>query len=259
MILKEKIFKDVVNPSMKSNFTNAMGEIVTYDEYNNLAEVYISNAKDAQGITLERVPVQLNGKGVYSSQLKAGDMVYLQFNNGSIFQPKITGVADEIYGSNTREKQKHTRKGSFLVSIEKKDKPLLKSSSSTWIDNENKDLIKYYDFKDIDPIKNITDKMDDAGYFKGREVALFHPTKSSIVKLRDDGCIDIFTSTNIGVRINPQNKTIEMFGNVSTKSDKWTVLSNKVRVQAKEDIVLNAKSLSIEAKEIFVNGERKDV
>lgn len=48
---------------------------------------------------------------------------------------------------------------------------------------------------------------------KVAEVALIHPTNSSIVKIRDNGMIDVFVSGNNGIRIDPETKTINLMGN----------------------------------------------
>jgi hypothetical protein len=47
------------------------------------------------------------------------------------------------------------------------------------------------------------------------EPMLAHPWNNSIVKIRDGGTVDIFTGVDNGIRINPNDKTVDMFSHTS--------------------------------------------
>lgn len=258
MSFKNNVLKNIVEPSNGTRLTNAMGFVVSYNQLHNVADVFISNLKDKEGYTLRDVPIQLSGNGVHSSALKENDCVYVQFNNGSLFQAKIVGRADELYATNTRVKEKHMRKGSLLVSQEKED-GIINPSSDTWIDNNNPNYHKHIGYREFSPIERVSSMMAKKGNFNGQEVGLYNPRSSSIVKVLDDGTIDIFVSTNVGVRVNPKNRTIEMLGDVSTKSDNWSVLSNNVELKAKGKITLSADTLELKTNKITKNGVDIDV
>lgn len=255
MSFKDKLIKDIINPVTSQIFTNSIGKIISYDEVLNKANVLVSSS--GSYTTLEDVPVQLSGKGVFSSKLKRDDLVYIQYNNGSVFQPKIIGFADEDYSNNTRESSKHLRKGSLVDTIQEKEGEVI-SRANRRIDSDTTPY-KHEEYKEASALDIISQKTESLGYFNDGEIGLFHPDVSSLVKLKDNGDIDIFTGTNIGIRINKQKKTIEMFGDSSTISDNWKVLSNNVTVISENDIDINCKRLNIKSSEIYINEERVDV
>lgn len=257
MKFKKELIDSIIDPNSTSKLSNAIGRVVTYNSEYNKASVFVKGINGKENHTLRNVPIQLSGVGMHSSALEEGDMVYVQFNNNSIFQPKIIGFADEHYSNNTKKKEKHLRKGSLISSV-KEIKGDISPSSERWIDTSNKND-KYVSFRFTNPIKDISKSISEKGYFNNGEVGLYNPISSSIVKVKDDGIIDIFTSTNVGVRINPLNRTIEMFGDVSTKSNNWSVLSNNIELIASEKLSINAKEIDIVSEKITINGEKIDV
>jgi hypothetical protein len=52
----------------------------------------------------------------------------------------------------------------------------------------------------------------DDYYFNRDEVGIKHPTLGSVVKLTDDGFIDIFADDQLGIRIDPHSKSINILG-----------------------------------------------
>lgn len=257
MRFKENIIREILDPASSSKLTNALAEVTSYDAENNLANIFIKRTSTGEMQELENVPIQLSGGGIHSSPITQGDTVYVQFNNGSVFQPKIVGIADEHYFTSTRKREKHLRKGSLLASQEELNGDI-KPCCENWIDSKNKDINKFSNFRYTDPVKNTSKIMHEKGYFVNGEVGLFNPTSSAIVKLQDNGTIDIFTKTNVGVRINPMNRTIEMFGDVSTNSDNWSVLSNNIKIHANDKLLINGNSIEINSKNITINGVQRD-
>lgn len=258
MKFKNSLVENILTPSMKTKLTNATGQVVSYNETHNLADIYIPSIIDGNGLSLKEVPVQIAGIGLHQSSLKRGDSVYVQFNNGSVFQPKILGKADELYATHTKTAETHLRKGELQVSqiLEEGE---ITSSSSTWIDSENSSVFKYESYRNTSAIANVSFKMIDKGQFNNQDVGLYNPVSSSIMKVKDDGEIDIFVATNIGIRINPTTKVIEILGDVTTKSNNWSVLSNNVEINAKEKIILKASSIDLQTNTLTKNGESIDV
>lgn len=257
MKFKKSLIDNIIDPNSTSKLSNALGQVVNYSKSYNKATVFVKAINGKENVTLDNVPVQLSGIGVHSSSLKAGDNVYVQFNNNSIFQPKIVGFADENYSTNTKRKEKHLRKGTLISSIQEMNGDI-SPSCEKWIDVNNTSN-KYSDFRFKDPVKDISNSISEKGYFNNGEVGLYNPTSSSIVKVKDDGTIDIFTSTNVGIRVNPSTKTVEMFGDVSTKSNNWSVLSNNIEIIANEKISIKSNEIDIITSKITINGESKNV
>lgn len=64
-----------------------------------------------------------------------------------------------------------------------------------------------------------TDSLDY--YFKQDEIGIKHPSQQSVIKLTDEGFIDIFADDQLGIRIDPHSKSINLLGdtvNILTKN-----------------------------------------
>ena len=72
------------------------------------------------------------------------------------------------------------------------------------------------------------DAKDTEDYLiKQEEVALKHDETGAVVKLTDDGFIDVFAGPQLGVRIDPHTNSINFFG------DTVNVISNNFNVKTK--------------------------
>lgn len=61
-------------------------------------------------------------------------------------------------------------------------------------------------------LKDIADDDSKDYLIKENEIALKHPVLDSIIKLTDDGFIDIFPSPSLGIRLDPQTNSINFIG-----------------------------------------------
>lgn len=72
------------------------------------------------------------------------------------------------------------------------------------------------------------DAKDESDYLiKQKEVALKHTDTGAVVKLTDDGFIDVFAGPQLGVRIDPATNSINLFG------DTVNVIANNFNVKTK--------------------------
>jgi len=72
------------------------------------------------------------------------------------------------------------------------------------------------------------DAVDGHDYLiEEEEVALKHDDTASIVKLTDEGFIDVFAGPQLGVRIDPHTNSINLFG------DSVNVIANNFNVRTK--------------------------
>jgi hypothetical protein len=77
-----------------------------------------------------------------------------------------------------------------------------------------KERIQDLALKEIpDPIKAYAKAVDQARLPAFSEPALSHPHNRSIIKVRDNGYIDIFTGTHQGIRIDSNEQTINVVTN----------------------------------------------
>jgi len=77
-----------------------------------------------------------------------------------------------------------------------------------------KDQLDYLDGKTIhNPIQTLQEAVDEARLPSSSEPSLSHPDNLSMVKIRDDAIIDIFAHNHQGIRIDPNEQTINVFTN----------------------------------------------
>jgi len=251
MSIVQRISESVQN-SNKSSVNLVKGTVTKYDATNNLADVYIESLSSGGSTNLSDVPIQISSKGVHASGLKVNDIVYVQFANSSLFQPKIVGIADEVYAYNTRIKERHLRKGELTVTQDILDGEITTPSIKTWIDKDNTSLIKTGGYSNSNPISDTDELMFSKGNFNGQDVGIYNPVSSSLVKITDDGVINIFVETNTGIKINPNNKTIEILGNnVCTKTETWSVITNSIEIKANDKITVTARELELNVDKII--------
>ena len=63
------------------------------------------------------------------------------------------------------------------------------------------------------PIANIQQQLEDARFPTSSEPMLNHPFNNSVVKIRDNGAIDIFAQGHQGIRVDPQTASINLCAN----------------------------------------------
>lgn len=253
MRISELLQDKIVKPSIQNISTNNMAIIYGYDQVNNTASIYYtSNNLDAKAQIVHGVPIKTDGCGLHSSSFSIGDKVVVSFMNNSRMQPVITGKYDDIYALNTREKEYHIEKGELINSAEYIDE-MPEPALLMIKDEENKTEWKYSEFKDIMASSVVSEYENMHGRFNGKDIGLYNEKSNAVIKILDDGSINIFTGFNTGIRINSKNKTIETFGNLDAISNNWSVISNNVNIQS-DVINIKSESLNVDSKEITVNG-----
>ncbi len=75
-------------------------------------------------------------------------------------------------------------------------------------------------------LKDIAYEIDKDYLIKEEEIALKHPTLDSIVKLTDDGYIDIFAGPSLGIRLDPKTNSINFFGdNINMLTKQFNIMT----------------------------------
>ena len=78
------------------------------------------------------------------------------------------------------------------------------------------DILNNLDSKPTaNPLLELKEGAEDLQHPTGAEPALIHPFNNAMVKLRDNGVIDIFADTNVGIRVDPNLQ------NISVVTDGW--------------------------------------
>lgn len=105
--------------------------------------------------------------------------------------------------------------------------------------------------------KKIEKKKAEVPFHSVNEPSIIHPWNQSMVKIRDNGTVDIMAGTDNGIRVNPVQKTIDVISRTNNthasfirafvlkdevryvKND-WTIYCNNANIKAKKDIAMVA-------------------
>lgn len=96
----------------------------------------------------------------------------------------------------------------------------------------------------------VKEALAEVPYPQNNEPMLVHPSSKAVVKLRDNGCIDIFTDGNQGIRIDANNKTINnMAENIKNHAKIIrSIVTKDVIYDVKSAWTLNCKDATINTK-----------
>lgn len=82
-------------------------------------------------------------------------------------------------------------------------------ATSDWLSKSSNKI----DNKDSDPVGDLMSVVDAVPLHELAECGLTHPINTSSIKIKDNGMIDVFVSTNQGFRIDPKTKSINIIAN----------------------------------------------
>lgn len=120
-------------------------------------------------------------------------------------------------------------------------------------------------------VGDVNDQLKDIPYPKAEEPAMVHPLTSAIVKLRNNGMIDIFVTDDNGIRIDPSTKTINLLANGIKEqasyhmawldnykawvNNNWSIeVSGSVQIKAQGEISMESGShITLTAPQIDIN------
>lgn len=212
-IIGNKLNEKIQRNSLQQ-FDDTTATILDYDVVLNTAKIRFLNPNGEGYLYRDNVEVANTLGGVTGAGIYPGQTCTITFMKNNVFNPVITGLNTNYYSKKTCSDQ-----GAYIVdnyvhnvdtSIE--TTPMIED----WIDYSNQDKYKYCDdiadFTDTDASFEIHEILSKLDKYKLTEQGITNLTTKSTIKLKDNGDIDIFVSNNSGIRISPQNHSIEIFG-----------------------------------------------
>lgn len=102
--VQKQILDNIVAPAIRQIPYTTLGTVESYDVDLNIAVLIIEGINSEFGYKrYPNVPVSFSN-GIKTSSVFPGDVVIVQFFNGSASTPVIIGLADTTYAATTREK-----------------------------------------------------------------------------------------------------------------------------------------------------------
>jgi hypothetical protein len=78
-------------------------------------------------------------------------------------------------------------------------------------------------------MKQTIDEDNKQYYISPNEVALKHPMIDAIVRITDDGCVDIFANGSLGIRLDPNTESLNIYG------ENINLFGKKINIKTKTD------------------------
>ena len=200
--LKDSVKKQINNDN-RTQFSDTTATILSYDRTVNTCKIKYQNPNGDGYIYRGNVSIANTSGGIASGSIHAGQECSITFVNDNIYVPVITGITNCYY-----QERNCADQGAYVADDEvwKVGTPEhIIAMNLDWIDDDNTDLSKYesdfanYTNTDVD--KTSMDIVTTLDKYQDDEVGMTNLKNKSTVKLRDNGDIDIFTSTNTGIRI----------------------------------------------------------
>ena len=256
-MLKDNINK-IISKREEEILNCTIGTITRVYEDSCYVDVEYSS-KGINNLKSEKVPLPVLGSGIVPALPNVGDNVVIVFLDNSLIKARIVSYINESYKYETRFDYQHKSQGSYLNSMDfdtVEDIPIEEFNTplkDTWMDTKNTDGLKYFDYVKTSPFENLVDGVAQLSFFDYKDVGIINPVSKSLVKIKKDGIIDIFTNDNQGIKIDPINKAISITSdNIKTNSSTWNINVDEINIKSKnfnvhsENILLNSNNLDIQ-------------
>lgn len=190
------------------------GKILDYDRVSNMAKVRYMNQNGDGYITRENVRIACMDGGISTSAVHAGQECFLEFANGNIFSPVIIGISGSMYAERACADQGACLPGDMVRTCTKPS--TICPMSEDWADLENDDPLKYNNelsgYMDVDVTAEVHEIINSIDKYTDTETGMTHTVNKSTVRIKDNGDIDIFTANNLGIRVSPSSRSVDIYG-----------------------------------------------
>ena len=211
--IKNSIQNQISNRN-RTQFSDTTATILEYDKTTETCKIKYPNPNGDGYICRGNVAVSNISGGVSFGGIFPGLKCSISFINNNVYNPVIRGIPQSYYGDRNCADQ-----GAYIADDEvwKVGSPEhIIAMVLDWIDQDNSDLSKYENgaarYMDTDVNSVSMDLITTLDKFENSEVGLTNLANKSTIKLRDNGDIDLFTSSNTGIRI-CRTGNIKFYGN----------------------------------------------
>ena len=262
MSLKRQL-QESIDPIYKQDLGMILAQIVFYDDTTNRADVKYDDPSAGGVVTLKGVPVEIASLGLASAGPFPGDQVYVSFLNNNPTLPRIIGRADGDYKYYSRKLYEHPRSGAYMplqytssnltssnnapteggeTNEEKKEPTLPSKSYTSYIAVGTQQTKAKYLVASTFSAASFEDQSSQFANYLLAEVGLTHPGTESSVKLYNNGVIDVFACTDLGMRVDPTSLslTFNSMYECHQATDCAFNIDNSMSIMAGSTVAINA-------------------
>lgn len=219
-IIKDTLKKQI-DYSNKQQLNDTTATIIEYNMVLNTAKIRYENPNGEGYLYRDNVAVSNTLGGLTGAGIYPGQLCKISFIGNNIYAPMITGLIGSNYSKKTCSDQGAYIIDSNILSCEKpKDITPMMNNWEENNTNSNKYINDLGDYSNTDATAIIHETLNTLDKYKQKEQGITSLSTKSTIKLKENGDIDIFVSNNIGIRISPVNKSIDLYGTLKINGQK---------------------------------------
>lgn len=212
-IIKDALNRQIQDDNRQMSFGTS-ATILNYYKESNTADIEFTDPNSGDAMFRASVPLAITMGGITGGCISAGQRCSISFVNNNIYSPIITGITDSLYSRKTCGDQGAYIVDSRILSCSKPEK--IVPMSSDWIDYDNKDKSKYINdlscFSELSAVHEVYELTSTIDKYKNTEQGITNLETGSTCKIKENGDIDIFVANNLGIRISPSSRSIDVYG-----------------------------------------------
>lgn len=236
-IIADKL-NDKISYSNLEKYNDTIGMIMSYDHFRNVASIVFNNPNGGGVLTADNVPLKMPKGGAVPSAPQNRQKCIISFFGSNLLSPVITDLYNDEYYETVYSKKTSADEGAFIIdqyinTIKAPSKivPMI----NDWVETSNTDPEKYtsnmFDYTNVDVTELMMYELAQVDKYKNTEDGITNTKTNATIKCKDNGDIDIFVSNNTGIRINPDNKTINFFSkSMVCNMQEWIINTKNVVV-----------------------------
>lgn len=217
-IIGNKVQKKI-DDNNNIRYSDTIAEITYYDNIKNTASIRFANPNSGSIMTADNIAVKINMGGLSQAALEIGQKCWISFIGNNLLCPVITNLCDDQYYDNVYSKKTNSDQGAYIVNSNINNININSIEVSPMINDyfNNSVSDKYClitkDYTDTEAIQEVRKMIIEIDKYKTSEDGITNIKNNSTIKFKDNGDIDIFVNNNTGIRISPNSKSIELYGN----------------------------------------------
>lgn len=110
------------------------------------------------------------------------------------------------------------------------------------------------------PLKELKKRVQYQKHYRPEEQGVYHPHQKQVLKMRNNGAIDLFANQDTGVRVGRDNQTVEVFANHQKShvyhDTKWVIGDHKEFVEGHKTMKTRGKTMIHGKDTITIKGEK---
>lgn len=213
-LIRETLKKEI-DVQGTQNYKGTTATIIQYYNTTNTCDIEFPNPKGEGIFRRDQVPISNTLGGLNGSGIFPGMQCSIEFRNGNVMSPLITGLLTNFYQQKTNTNQGACIVDDAVLAVEVPEE--IEPMVDDWTDDTNENIYKYANdyslhLVGMDCDAHTYDMIRNIDHYTDNEQGMTNLDNNSTVKIKENGDIDLFVDNNVGIRISKANQKVSLFG-----------------------------------------------